>query len=199
MRSIPAAMTWEILKRGRWGFLYAMLAAIATPAFLLTALRHDGLVDAKDPSMLIMQIVLMQVGIFSFGTALYGAQGKMSRLYAYPARTSELVAWRLLPVMIIVALQVMFCIWILDLIVNLQWPIWGPGLFSAAAVSAVMAVAWLTEKSVGWMVVGLAIVGAGLGLWFRSRYGGMFSSPTHIWQQLTPGEVLTMLATAAAS
>ena len=62
-----------------------------------------------------------------------------------------------------------------------------------------MAVAWLTEKSVGWMVVGLAIVGAALGLWFRSRYGGMFSDPTHIWQQLTPGEVLTMLACAAAS
>ena len=49
------------------------------------------------------------------------------------------------------------------------------------------------------MVVGLAIVGAALALWFRSRYGGMCSNPTHIWQQLTPGEVLTMLAVAFAS
>ena len=87
MRSIPAAMTWEILKRGRWQLVFAMLVSIAFPALLLVALGHDGLVDAKDPSMLIMQIVLMQVGIFSFATALYGAQGKMSRLYAYPART----------------------------------------------------------------------------------------------------------------
>jgi hypothetical protein len=199
MRSIPAAMTWEILKRGRWNFVFAMFGSLAVPAFLLVALRHDGLVDSKDPSMLIMQIVLIQVGIFSIATALYGAVGKMSRFYAYPARTSELVAWRLLPVMVVLALQVMLCILILDVIFNLDWPILGPGLFSAVAIGAVMAVAWLTEKSVGWMVVGLTIVGAALALWFRSRYGGMFSNPTHIWQEVTPGEVFTMLAIALAS
>src|SRR3954468_3876559 len=140
MRSIPSAMTWEILKRGRWNFVFAMLGALAIPAFLLAALRQDGLVDDKDPSMLIMQIVLMQVGIFSIATALYGAMGKMSRLYAFPARTSELVAWRLLPVMVLNALQMMLCIWILDAIFSLEWPIWGPGLFSAVAIAAVTAV-----------------------------------------------------------
>src|SRR4029079_12534231 len=155
MRSIPAAMTWEIFKRGRWNLVFATLASIAFPAILLVALRHDGLVDGTDPSLLIMRNVLIQVGMFSFGSALYGTQGKMSRLYAYPARTSELVAWRLLPAMVLIALQVMLCIWILDVIFGLQWPIWGPGLFSAVAIAAVMAVAWLAEKSVGWMVIGL--------------------------------------------
>jgi hypothetical protein len=199
MRSIPAAMTWEILKRGRWQLVFAMLVSIAFPALLLVALGRDGLVDAKDPSMLIMQIVLLQVGMFSFGSALYGAQGKMSRLYAYPARTSELVAWRLIPVMVLIALQVMLSICVLDMLFGLEWPIWGPALFSAVAIAAVIAVAWLTEKSVGWMVVGLAIVGSALALWFRSRYGGMFSNPIHIWEQVTPGEVLTMLAAGFAS
>jgi hypothetical protein len=91
MRSIPAAMTWEILKRGRWSFPLAMLTSIALPGLLVFALRSDGLVDANDPSMLIMQIVLLQVGIFNIGATLYGAQGKISQLYAYRARTSELV------------------------------------------------------------------------------------------------------------
>jgi hypothetical protein len=62
-----------------------------------------------------------------------------------------------------------------------------------------MAVVWLSEKSVGWMVIGCTIVGSALGLWFRSRYGGMFSNPIHVWQQVTPSEVLTMLAASAAS
>jgi hypothetical protein len=199
MRSIPAAMTWEILRRGCWLLLLAILTAMAFPAMLLTALRHDGLVDMHDKSMLIMQIVMLQFGMFIFGAMLYGAQGKVSQLYAYPVRTSELVAWRLLPVMALIALEVVVSVGVLNLIFGVQWPIWGPAIFAAAAIAAVMAVAWLTEKSVGWMIVGLTVVGSVLGLWFRSRYGPTFSDPTHVWEQLTPGEVFTMLAAAAAS
>jgi hypothetical protein len=199
MRSIPAAMTWELLKRGRWGFLLTILTAIALPALVLMALRHDGTVNQDDPSMLIMQIVMLQVGMFSFGTALYGAHGKMSQLYTYPARTSELVASRLLPIMVIIALQVVIYIGVLNAIFGLQWPIWGPAIFAAVAMAAVLAVTWLTEKSVAWMALGLTLVCGVLGMWFRSRFGSTFSNPAHTWRELTSGETLTMLAMAAAA
>ncbi len=199
MRTIPAAMTWEILVRSRWTFLLAMLGSLAMPVLLLTALRRDGFVNLNDKSMLILQMILLQMGMFSFGAMLYGAQGKMSRLYAYPARTSELVAWRLVPMMVFMVLEMVLAIGLLDWIFGIQWPVWGPAVFGAVEVAATMPVVWLTEKSVGWTVVGLSPVGASLGLWFRSRYGQTFSDPTHTWAPLTAGEVLIMLAIIVGS
>jgi hypothetical protein len=50
MRSIPLAITWEMLKRGRWGLLLGALGANALPVFLFAALAHDGATDPADQS-----------------------------------------------------------------------------------------------------------------------------------------------------
>jgi hypothetical protein len=199
MRSIPVSMTWEVLARGRWGLAFATLGAIAFPSMILIALQHDGHVDAQDRSMLIMNVVMMYVDVMIFGAALYAARGRISRLYAYPARTSTLVAWRLLPAMVIIAVQMVACIATLNVLFDLRWPIWGPAMMAGVAVAAVQAAVWLTEKSAHWLLVAVTIVGAMLGLWFKSRYGGMFSDPTHFWQQVTPADALTMLTIAATA
>jgi hypothetical protein len=81
----------------------------------------------------------------------------------------------------------------------LDWPIWGPALAAAAGFAAITASLLLTENSNGWLILTNAAVGAVVGLWFRSRYGGLFSEPLHYWQTVTPGDVLTMLAIIAAS
>src|SRR4051812_39679499 len=193
MRSIPATMTWEILRRGRWHLLSATLGAIAFPAMIFTALRHDG-ADFNDPSMLMMHILFVNNMILIIGAALFAAQGRISQLYAYPLRTSSIVAWRLLPAMVIIGALTAASIECLNLIFDLSWPIWGPAMFASVAMACVSAFAWLTEKSQVWITVSMAMVAAVLGFWFKSRYGSAFSSSTHYWQQVTPIDAFTMVA-----
>jgi hypothetical protein len=193
MRSIPATMTWEVFRRGRWHLLCATLGAIALPAMVFTALRLDG-ADFKDPSMLMMHILFVNNMILIIGAALFAAQGRISQLYAYPLSTGSIVAWRLLPAMVIIGALTAASIGCLNFIFNLSWPIWGPAMFAAVAMACASAFAWLTEKSQIWLAIAMAVVAAILGFWFKSRYGSAFSESTHYWQQVTPTDAFTMVA-----
>lgn len=42
MRSIPLAMTWDMLRHGRWSLIGAALGANALPVLLFGALQYDG-------------------------------------------------------------------------------------------------------------------------------------------------------------
>lgn len=198
MKSIPLAIVWEFWRRGRWGLVGGWLAANALPALIFSALRLEGAVDFEDSSWHAMHVTMMLINMFVFGAAVYAAQGNPSRLYALPVKTSVLVAWHLLPAMAVMALESLASTWALNVLFHLNWPLWGPAMFLAALLAAVQAVFWLTGKS-AWLVVAMGSVGAALGLWFKSRYGPTFSLPTHLWQEVTPGEVVTMLAIAAVS
>ncbi len=198
MRSIPVTMTWEMLTRGRWSLLAFALAANALPVLLLTALRHEAGFDPDDPSMLVMQVTMIQIQMFIFGCAAFDAQGRPSRLYAMPIPTSSLVAWQMLPSMVLVGLEALASTACLNAAFDLNWPLWGPALFAAVGVAAIQAVMWSMEKS-AWLPVSVGIVAAMLGLWFKSRIGPMFSMPTHSWVELTPGEVFTLLTFAGLS
>src|SRR5262245_36173251 len=106
MRSIPLAMTWELFQRGRWWLIAGLLAANAFPTLAFIALKHEGGVDPEDPSQIIMHVMMMQMNMFLFGTAIFAAQGHPSRLYALPVANSSLVAWHLIPAMLLMALEV---------------------------------------------------------------------------------------------
>lgn len=198
MRSVPVAVTWEMLTRGRWNLLAFALAANAMPAFLLTAMRSDGTFDSQEPSILIMHVVLIQINMFIFGAALFDAAGQPSRLYALPITTASLVAWQMLPAMAAMMLESLASTAVLNAVFDVGWPLWGPALFAAVGVASIQAVLWTTEKS-GWIVLALAFVGTILGLWFKLRFGPMFSQPTHQWVEVTPVEVLTLLMFAGLS
>ncbi len=198
MRSIPVAMTWEMLKRGRWNLLAFAAVANLLPAFLLTALRHEGLDDPGVPSMLVIYIMLVQLNMLIFGCALFDAQGQPSRLYALPISTASLVAWHMFPAMAVMALESVASTAILNAAFGLGWPLWGPALVAAVGVAAILAVLWSTEKS-GWLPIAVGVVGAILGLWFKSRFGPTFSQPTHQWVEVTPIEVFTLLMFAGLS
>jgi hypothetical protein len=186
-------MTWEIFRHGGWKLLSATLGAIAFPAMILMALRHDG-ADFNDPTMLMMHMLFVNNMILLIGAALFAAQGRISQLYAYPLRTSSMVAWRLLPAMVIIAALTAASITVLNLIFDLSWPVWGPAMFASVAMATASAFAWLTDKSPIWLATAMGVVAAVLGFWFKSRYGSTFSDARYYWQQVTPGDAFTMLA-----
>jgi hypothetical protein len=189
-------MTWQLLAHGGRGLLAAALGAIACPAIILLALESDGAIDAQSPSMVIMHIIFIHINILSFGMAILAAQRRMSQLYAYPVRTSAMVAWRLLPAMAVVAMLTAASTALLNALFNLPWPVWGPALFVAVALATVEAAVWLTEKSVAWLLFVVTVIAAVFGLWFKSRYGSAFAEPTGYWQRITPAELFSMLAMA---
>ena len=133
MRSIPAAMTWEFLARGRWALPAAALGAFLFPAIVFTAMEHDGSLNPNDPSMFVMCMVMMQLNMLAFVAALMSAQRPMSRLYAYPASTATLVAWRLLPAMAAIAVESVAWTAAVNAMFHLNWPLWGPAMFAAPA------------------------------------------------------------------
>jgi hypothetical protein len=192
MRSIPLAMTWELLRHGPWSLLGAALGANALPVILFAALRFDGAIDPHDRAQITMHVALIQLNLFLFGTGVFAAQGSMSRLYTFPVPASSLVAWHLLPAMTAVMLEMVVSAALLNWLFGLSWPLWGPALFGAVALVAVRATQWLTEKS-GWMVLAMALVVGLLGFWFMSRYGLTYSNSYHYWVTLTPAEVFSLL------
>lgn len=195
MRSIPVTMTWEMLTHGRWTLIAFALAANLLPAILLAALRHDGALEPGEPPMLGMQIVMLQVNMFIFGCAVFDAQGQPTRLFAMPITTTSLVAWQMLPAMALVFVETLASTALLNAAFNLNWPLWGPALCAAVGVAAIQAALWSAGKS-AWLPLAVVVPGTILGLWFKSRFGPMFSQPTHQWSTITPGEVISLFAFA---
>jgi hypothetical protein len=198
MKSLPAALTWELLHRGRWALPAAALASLAFPVLILAALAQDGALFLQDESLVILQLVLVQFNIFMFAAMGLSHAWRLDSLYTYPATSAALVTWRLLPAMALLAAETVAWTAALNGIFRLHWPLWGPAAFAAAAVPAVCAVTWLTYRS-RWMIVGLAVVGSALGLWLRLRYGAFSAPQLHVWSTLTPIETLTLAAMAIVS
>ena len=190
--------TWTRLSdmaRGRWYLVAAALGANALPLLLLGGLWIHGAILPTDPSMITMHVVLVQINIVTFGAAVLAIQGNVARLYSFPVATSALVTWHLLLAMAAMAIESAASIAALNALFQLDWPLWGPALFAAVALAAVQATLWHTENS-AWLPCAMAVVGGGLGVWLKSRYGAPLAQPQHFWIELTPGEVTVMLAIA---
>ncbi len=198
MPSIPAALTWELFDRGRWGLPAAALGALVFPIILLSALRQEGALSPADTGMLTLHFALVGTNLVMFGAALVSNSWNMARLHAYPATNATLVTWRLLPAMIVMYIETIAWTAALNALFHLDWPLWGPALTSAVALAAVMAVLWLTLNS-RWMIVAQLVLALALGILFNSRYGDMFGGPAHYWTDVTPAEVLTLVAIAAVA
>jgi len=201
MRSIPAALTWEIFARGKWNLLGAFLTGNALPMLLLTALFRDGAIDPEERSMITIHVTMLLVNATMFGAVLCSAMGHPSRLSAFPAPSWVVVAWQLLPAMVAIALECLLTTVVFNVLFKVNWPLWGPALFIAVALAACVAMFWLTDKSPWYFfVLGIPVLTGG-GIWFHSRYGMIFQNEAaaHMWREVTAGDALTMLAMAGIS
>jgi hypothetical protein len=191
-------MTWELLRRGRSWLIVGFVVANALPMIMFGELRHQRALLPHDKSFFLISFMMMEINMFAFGVAIFAVQGHPSRLFVMPVPTSTIVAWHLFPAMALMALESIVSTAAANATFGLGWPIWGPAIFLAVMLAAVNALLWLTEKTV-WMVIGLAPVAALLGLWFKSRFGPVFSQPTRLWTEVTLGEAAMMLGFAVAA
>ena len=198
MRSIPIAMTWELLWRGRGPVLLGLLGANAMPVFLFTALRMEPGFDPGDPSFVTVQVTMLQLLLFCLVAAILSVLELTRRSYALPVSTALLVAWRMIPAMVLISLETLLCLATLNAVFGLDWPLWGPALLAPVALAMIQATLWYSEKS-SLLPFHICITGSIIGLWHKSRCGAIFSLPSHPWATVTPLEFGTMLLFAVVS
>lgn len=197
MHSIPAALTWELLRRGRWSIAGAAAGALAFPLMIFAALQRDGALDPSAPGTILMQVVITQVGLLGLGAGIFSAIGLPSRMFTMPVSTPAIVLSHLIPAGILAAGLWAGCVGVLNSLLPLEWPVVGPTLFAAVAVPVVLATSWYADKSV-WLPVYLTVAAVVPFLWLKSRYGGPLSDPDHQWQAVTPWETLFLAALGVA-
>ena len=197
MRSIPLAMTWEMLTNGRWNFLIGFLGANLVPFLVFSMLSRLG-VDLRDPSLVMIHTTFLLMNAFLFSTVVLIAQGRPARLYSYPISTSSLVANHLFPAMAMVGIEMWLSSFLMNLLFNLQCPLWSPALFTSAAIGLILATAWFTDKS-AWMPLAIAVVGGGLGTWYHIRFARPQHPLNQLWIASIPGEITILIAAAIVS
>ena len=134
MRSIPLAIGWEMLHRGRLG-LFGRARRDALPVLVLAVMRHKGVLDLPADTLIIVHFVLVQLNLVSFGLAVVAVLSPMSRLYTYPVASSTLVGWHMLVGMAAVTLETLAVIGLLNAIFDLGWHPLGPALFAGGVAA----------------------------------------------------------------
>ena len=197
MRSIPLAMTWEMLQRGRWFLIAYFLGAQLIISIVFGALARAG-VDFEDSSMVRVGASFLLTYMFLFSVSALAYQGQPSRLYTYPIPSSTIVSGHLLVSMASVGLQLWLTIFLMNTFFQTHWPLWGPVLFSAAAVCSIQVTAWYTDKS-AWAPLAITVVAGLLGTWYHFRCGVGVIHSTALWTSVTRADLGGFLAVTAAS
>ena len=151
----------------------------------------EALENRDEPSTILMHTVTVQINLFLFATAVIAALSPTSRLYTFPISTASLVGWHMVLGMIAVAVEMAATIAILNMCFGLGWRPLGPTLFAGAMFAAMLASLWLAEKS-GWLPVAFGAAMIPMCLWFKARYGPLFSTPNHYWTEVTFGDAATL-------
>lgn len=198
MRSVPIALTWEILQRGRLPLLMAILGANLLPLILLAELRVSPADAVTQPELITMQTVIVLLNITGFVAAIVSSIDFTPRAMTLPVTTSELVFWRIIPAMVLISLEVGASMALLNIVFDLNWPVLGPALLAPVSLAMVLAALWYAQRS-PFLPFYVGIAGGIIGLWYKSRSGPMFSQPTHVWAIVTPTDVMTLLAFAVIS
>ncbi len=192
MRSIPQALMWEMFSHGRGWIPGCYVLGNLVPMLLFALFTHLG-VDPQDHSLLVLHICFMPLLMMCFGSGILSAQGSLTRLYTAPISTASLVAWHMFPGGILLAIEIAVAAWTYNILFKLEWPIWGPALFSIAAWASMQLLVSVSHRTLTSFSVAIAPTVVLFG-WMHSRYGSWFGRPTHQWSQVTPVEIATMSA-----
>src|SRR5690242_2812332 len=114
MHSIPAALTWEILHRGRWPLIGAVSGSLAFPLLIFFSLERDGALDPASPGILLMQVIITQVAILGLGAGVFAAVGLPSRMFTLPVSTPGIVLSHVVPAGLLTAALWTACVGVLN-------------------------------------------------------------------------------------
>ena len=200
MRSIFVAMIWETLKRGCWVLPIGFAGGNSLSVLLFTSLAGAHIAVTRDPEFVKWHLIATQFNMLCFASAVIAAQGKPERYFTLPISNRRLAAYHLLIGMSLMVAESLLSTVLLNALWGLDWPLWGPALFGAAALAAVYAALWTAGQSL-WLGVELWVVGAIGGVWYRCRFGPFLSRPLSSpiyqrWDDVTIDEFLTLVAAA---
>ena len=146
MRSIPHALLWETFSHGRWWILALFMAGNMLPMLVFGVLAPFN-IDPNEKEFLSLHIVLLPFIMVSFGGGNMTGQGAMSRLYTKPISTASLVAWHMFPAGILLAIQIALAGWLYRTVYHVNWPIWGPSIFSVAAWASLQVLTSVSHRT----------------------------------------------------
>lgn len=198
MRSIPCVMTWELLRHGRWQMLMAFLGANLLSLLILMGLRVHGPIDPDDQGLIVVQLILIELQPVLFAVAILASIHPTSRFYTLPVSASTIVAWKMIPAMVLIFLQSIASTAALNWLFGLHWPLWGPAFLSSVSLAMIFAALWYAERSI-YLPFCVAFGALIIGLWYKSRWGPISNFPNRIWSTVTVPEMATMLLFAVAS
>lgn len=196
MRTISAAMTWDLWRRGRWTFGAVMLTMLALPMLILWMI---GNLLPDDQSAHLLNFLFVQtVLVTGIGALLALNIQNARRLYPYPATSATLLNGQLLPSALLLAVGVVLWTLTANGLFELGWPSWEPALFGIVALIAAHAAMWLCMGSL-WMIPLLAVVCGVFGSWMKWHFGPLFGDPVHAWSPITPAEAVMLAGATVVS
>jgi hypothetical protein len=197
MRTISAAMTWDLWRRGRWTLAAVMLTMLGLPMLILWMIG-GGLGPGEKITHLLNFLFVQTVLVTGIGALLAINMQNARRLYPYPATSSTLLNGQLLPSTLLLAVDVLIWTFTANGLFELRWPSWEPALFGIVALVAAHAAMWLCMGSL-WMIPLLAVVCGVFGSWMKWHFGPLFGEPTHAWSPITPAEALALAIATVVS
>lgn len=196
MRSMPQALLWETFSNGRWSLPGMFLLAIILPLLVYGSLSGFPM-DVRAREFVLLQATFLLIVIFQLAVGVYMAQGPLSRLYTLPISVNSIVAWHMFSGALILAAMTVASACLFNTLFRVEWPIWGPALFSAAAWSALQVLVCISSHQ---SLPGICVAGTPsilLAWWLLSRYGAChvydWSPPKHFWNELTTTEAATLV------
>lgn len=198
MRSIPQALLWEGLVRGRWSVLGMFLVGNAIPCMVYVSLSGFK-INLNETSLpfLVLQFSFLQLIILQFAIGIAIAQSSMSRLFIWPISSHAIVAWHSLSGSLLLAVETALAASLYNWLFQAGWPIFGPAVFAAVAWTAIQLLQFIhVQPSLSGMCLWCSPL-LFLIFWLSSRYGSFLSPPTRYWREATTSDLLTLAIVAA--
>lgn len=192
MRSMPQALMWEMMARGRWTLPGFFLMGSLVPLLVYAAL-YSIAADVSGPEFIVLQFAFIPVVVMQFAAGVLSAQGAMSRMFSLPVSANMIAAWHVLSGAVLMAIQAALTAWLFNSLFQVRWPIWGIALFAAVAWPAFLFFVSVANHQSLLGVVFAGVPGLLLCLWFGSRYG-WFSPARHYWDEVSGIELATLTA-----
>jgi len=199
MNSAAHSLSWEFFVRRRWSLLAATIGTAIIPALILLLLKNTNSLEKDERGLETLHFVWVQCECLALISVVLYGNGLSRRRYALPIETRALALWQLLPGMISCSVAFVATAVALNLLYEIDWPIWGPALFIAVASAAMQGALWLAGHSVPLQVIFMTLIAAPLSFWLKAHYGSITGQPTEYWRTVTPGDIGFLAAFALIS